>query len=61
LNKALALNDKLSVLRETTQRERIDSARIVAAFDHYLNAIDVTEMLAAADITNILTHTISGE
>jgi len=60
LDKALALNDKLSVLREALKRTDIDSAQINAAYTSYRYAIQVAEMLAAADITNILTHTISG-
>ena len=60
LNKLLALNDKLSFLNEATKRTKSDIARQLTYLYHYLNAVNVAEMLAASDITNTLTHEISG-
>ena len=60
LNQALSLNDKLSALRDVDYENWINFKKRSIAFWHYYRAIEMAEKLATADITNTLTHTISG-
>jgi len=60
LNKALALDNKLSAINVMNRKTDLDITKVLTAYNQYLATINAATSLARANITSTLTHRISG-